>query len=342
MDEQNATPEGGASVLDRLEQKLSAPTAPANQQEARQPQQAEEQPAQADTPEVDPDEDGQQDNGPQLTTSDLAKVLGIDETLLDVDSDGTVKLKTKIDGAEGAAKLADLLKSYQLEGHVNKKSMEVAEREKALQTQAQQAESLAQARLQHVEQLATVAAKELYKEFNSIDWNALEQADPGQAALMRQKFQDRQAQLQNVFNEVEQSKAKQAQQSQAQFRQVLEQEAAKLPTMIPEWKDEAVATKERTELREWAIKAGVPADEVNNVAFAHHVAILRKAMLYDKLQSSKPALENKVRTAPKLVKPGQAEQTTQAQTAKNLRQTVIKSGGKQDAIAQYLLASGKA
>jgi hypothetical protein len=65
-------------------------------------------------------------------------------------------------------------------------------------------------------------------------------------------------------------------------------------------------------------------------------------MLFDKLQTSKTVIENKVRTAPKLVKPGQAEQTTQAQTAKNLRQNVIKSGGKQDSIAQYLLATGKA
>lgn len=341
MDEQNATPEGGASVLDRLEQKLSAPTAPANQEENRQPQEAPEVPQPADKPPVDPDEDGQDGSEPQLTTSDLAKVLGIDETLLDVDQDGTVTLKTKIDGAEGAAKLSDLLKSYQLEGHVNKKSMEVAEREKALQAHAQQVESQAQARLQQVEALATVAAKELYKDFNSIDWNALEQADPGQAALMRQKFQDRHAQLQNVFNEVEQNKVKQTQQSQFKFQETLKQEAEKLPTMIPEWKDQATADKERTEMRDYALKAGIPPDEVNNIAYAHHVVLLRKAMLYDKLQSSKPAIENKVRIAPKLVKPGQSEQNTQAQTARNLKQTVIKSGGKQDAIAQFLLSTGK-
>lgn len=326
-------------MLDRLEQKLSAPDAPETPETPRESAAPE-----ADKQEVEPnDADGHVESAEsQLTTSDLAKVLGIDESLVDVDEDGTLKLKTKIDGTEGAAKLSDLLKSYQLEGHVNKKSMEVAEREKALQERAQQAESQAQARLQQVEALANVAAQELLSEYQSIDWRALEMADPGQAALMRQKFGERKAQLQGVFNTVEQNKAQQAQQTNYLREQTLKQEADKLPTLIPEWKDPVVASREREELRTWAIKAGIPAEDVNQVAFASHVMVLRKAMLYDKLQSAKPALENKVRTAPKLVKPGQAQQTTQAQTTRNLRQSVIKSGGKADAIAQFLLASGKA
>jgi hypothetical protein len=334
MDEQNATPEdGGASVLDRLEAKFNPPEVTPEEGQSDATEQ---------TQDVDADEDGQQESQEsQLTTTDLSKFLGIDESLIDIDDDGTVKLKTKIDGAEGTAKLQDLLKSYQLEGHVNKKSMEVAEREKAVQQYMQQAESQAQARLQHVETLANVAAQELLKEYNNIDWNTLEISDPGQAALLRQKFQERHAQIRNVISEVEQNKAMQAQKSQEQLQQTLASEARKLPEIIPEWKDESTANRELGEIRQWGLKSGFTPEELGQVVFASHFAVMRKAMLYDKLQSSKPAIENKVRTAPKLVKPGQAAIDGKTQVVKGLRQNVIKSGGKGDSVMEYLLATGK-
>jgi hypothetical protein len=64
-------------------------------------------------------------------------------------------------------------------------------------------------------------------------------------------------------------------------------------------------------------------------------------MLYDKLQESKASVENKVRTAPKLVKPGQPANDRGQQTVRNLKSQITKSGGKQG-IAEYLLATGKA
>jgi hypothetical protein len=335
MDEQEATADSGASVLDRLEAKLNPPEV--NAQEGQSDDATDQTQDNVET-----NDDGQQESQEsQLTTTDLSKFLGIDESLIDVDDDGTVKLKTKIDGSEGTAKLADLLKSYQLEGHVNKKSMEVAEREKAVQQLMQQAESQAQARLQHVETLANVVAKELLKEYNNIDWNTLEISDPGQAALLRQKFQERQSQIRNVINEVEQNKAMQAQKSQEQHQQTLAAEARKLPEIIPEWKDDTTAAKEREEIRQWGLKSGFKPEELSQVAYASHVAVMRKAMLYDKLQQSKPAIENKVRTAPKLVKPGHAAMDGKAQVSKGLRQNIIKSGGKGDSVAEWLLATGK-
>ena len=42
--------------------------------------------------------------------------LGIDADSVDVDEDGTIKVKTKIDGTEGTAKLQDLLRSLPASG----------------------------------------------------------------------------------------------------------------------------------------------------------------------------------------------------------------------------------
>jgi hypothetical protein len=337
--EQNPTPgdDGGASTLDpldRLEKYLSAGSGSDDGQGEDQGQSAQE--------DVKPDGDGQQSDEPQLTTSDLAKYLGIEEGALDLDEDGTVKLKTKVDGVEGAAKLQDLLKSYQLQEHVDKKSRDAAEREKALQARAQEAEQQFTQKLQYAENLTNIAAQQLLQEFQSIDWNALEQHDAGQAALLRQKYQERHAQLQGVHHSLQNEKARAQQQTEQQRQKLLATEAERLPQVIPEWQDAATATKERGELRDWALKQGISAQDLESVVYASHVAVMRKAMLYDRMQQARPAIENKVRTAPKLVKPGQAVQNTQEQAVKNLKQSVIKSGGKQDRVVEYLLATGKA
>jgi hypothetical protein len=331
----NPTPGNeGASTLDRLERFLA-------------PQDASDQPNQDESPDagaesdVTPDGDGQQSDGPQLSTSDLAKLLKLDDGALDLDEEGNAVFKTKVDGVEGAAKLQDLLKSYQLQEHVDKKSREAAEREKALQARAQEVEQQFSERLQYAEGLANIAANQLLQEYQSIDWRALEQQDAGQAALLRQKFQERQAELRGVFHNLEQNKAMQQQKSAQQHQQMLQREAERLPQIIPEWKDHATAAKEQSEIREWAIKQGFQAQEVDSVAMASHVAVMRKAMLYDKLQKSKPAIENMVRTAPKLVKPGQPVQNSKEMELRNLKQAVRKSGGKGGSVAAYLLAAGK-
>lgn len=338
QEELNPTPtEGGASTLDRLERYLAAQDAPdqPNQEASTQPDDS------AQESDVKPDGDGSQSTEPQLTTSDLAKYLGIDETALDLDEDGTVKLKTKVDGVEGAAKLQDLLKSYQLQEHVDKKSREASEREKALDAKAKEAEAHFAQRLQYAENLTNVAANQLMQEFQSINWQALEQQDAGQAALLRQKFQERQAQLRGMFHNIQQEKANTESKTQAETLESLRKEAERLPMLIPEWKDATVAAKERAEIREWAIKAGYEPAEIDGIGKAHHVAVLRKAMLGDRLQSQKTETENRVRKAPVLVKPGQPAQNSQAQTVQNLKHAVKKSGGKQGTLAAYLLATGK-
>lgn len=341
MEEQNATPSNeGASTLSRIEAYL------APQPVSKEPEQT--QTAAPEEPEVvesvEPDDGGnEQADEPQLSTSDLAKYLGIDETALDLDEDGTVKLKTRVDGVEGAAKLQDLLKSYQLEGHVNKRSMELARQEEAMRTRAQEAEQQFQQRLAHAEQLTTLAAQELMAEFQSIDWKALDQhPDQGAVAALKLKFQERNAKIQQAQQGINAHRWQMNQQAQARQQERIQAEAAKLQILIPEWKDQAVAAKESAELIEWGRKAGYTDDELKslNNSSALHVATVRKAMKYDQQQKLKPAIEARVRQAPKLVKPGQPAQNTQGQKLQSIRQSIVKSGGKRG-IAEYLLAAGK-
>lgn len=336
--EQNPTQGGnaeGASTLDplnRLEAMLQGAESGSDDPGDKP------EPAQQD---VEPDGDGQQSPEPQLSTSDLAKLLKLDDGALDLDEEGNAVFKTKIDGKEGTAKLQDLLKSYQLQEHVDRKSREAAEREKTIQAREKEAEQQFQQRLQYADNLTQIAANQLMAEFQAIPWQQLEAENPGHAALLRQKFQERQAQLRGVYENIQRDKAQGTQKAESEMQQQLQREAERLPELIPEWKDAQVAQKERAEIRDWAIKAGYEPSEIDSISKAHHVAVLRKAMLADKLQKSRPEIENKVRQAPKLVKPGTQAADSQADKLQSMKNAVKKSGGKNGTVEQWLIAAGK-
>jgi hypothetical protein len=335
----NPTPDdGGAStldVLDRIEQKLNGAESGSDDGQSE----SDDQSAESD---VKPDGDGdKQATEPQLTTSDLAKLLKLDDGALDLDEEGNAVFKTKVDGVEGAAKLQDLLKSYQLQEHVDKKSREASEREKALEKRTQEVEAQFAHRLQYAERLNNIAGQQLLHEFQSIDWRALEAQDPGTAALWRQKFQERHGQLQQVDVAIRQEKAQAEQKTQAEKAERERKEAEKLPLLIPEWKDASVAHKEKAEITAWAQKAGLQPEEMEVLtSTARNVQLLRKAMLSDRLALQKVETEKRVRTAPTLVKPGTTADDGKAKTLKDLKDTVRKTGGKKGSIEAYLIAKG--
>jgi hypothetical protein len=352
MDVENPTGgDAGASITDRLESFLSAGDSPEPKQKAQQTDDGSDADAGDAGPDANaeatvdqPEGDGQGDgDGPQLSTSDLARVFGIDESTLDVDADGNAVIKTKIDGKEGAAKLTDILKSYQLQGHVDNQAREVAAQRQAIQQQAAQAEQAVRARLDQLDQTVELANSELMREFQGIDWQTLRATDAGEYSARLADFQARKNNLDSAAQRSQQERQQLEAQQNQQLQAFLQQERERVPTLIPEWKDAAVAAKEKTDITNWALKNGFDAGDLQAIVKAPAVAALRKAMLYDQLQGSKAAIENKVRTAPKLVKAGQAQQVSrEQQTVRTLKQNIRSSGGKTDDVVALLLATGKA
>lgn len=348
MDQENpTTSDSGASITDRLERYLAADDAPAQTSQPKEPEQASQASETAVSEPVKP-EDGvsPEVDEPQISTSVLAKFLGIEESMLDVGEDGSPIFKTKIDGQEVPAKFQDFLKDYQIRGHAENKAREAAEAQKAFEARAREAEQQLAHRYQQAEELTRLAASELLAEYNAIDWKTLDQhPDQGAVAALKLKFQERQQKIlgsaQAIQNEKNALKQKFEAEAQTQQKAIIERETERLHTYIPEWKDPVVRAKDDAAMTEWALKQGFAREELGTFVLAHHIATVRKAMMYDQLQQAKPAVENKVRTAPKLVKPGNAAPTGKAQQLQSLKSEVKKSGGKYGSVAAYLLASGK-
>lgn len=349
--------DAGASITDRLERYLAAEDSPEPEQKAQGNDGGADDDEYiddtSDDGKPDPDANAEQDDKPagdeqqddqqpQMTTADFAKVLGIDESMIDLDEEGVPIIKTKIDGKDGTAKFADVLKSYQLQGHVDNKAREVAEQQKALQQRMAEADQAVKARLDQMDNVIALAGDELVREFKSVDWQWLCENNAGEYAARMADFQARQQQLQAYAQHSENEKKGLEAKQIENLKAFAAQERERLQSVIPEWKDAAIAKQEADAIKEWGAKNGFEDHELKSIIRAPHVSALRKAMLYDRLQQAKPETEKRVRTAPKLVKAGQAQAQSREQvTVRNLRDNVRKSGGKTDAVAAFLMASGK-
>lgn len=334
MENQTATPTG-ASIETRIEnfllnQDKGAETPP-------DPEKA-VQDVKAETPEIEekanePDvasEDAEEKEGRKLSVDDIALALGIEADKFDVDDDGNLFVKTKVDGIEGKAKPADLLKSYQLEGHLNKKNMEVAEQQKALQTKLAEVEEQSKQRLEQLDTYLNLTQNKLNHEYSSINWAELRATDPGEFSAKLSEFQIRQAQLKEAVDYVDQQRKQKIIESQSK-------ELEKLKSAIPEWSDTAVAEKERIELKNY-----LHAKSINPAVadYADGVVLLRKAMLFDKLQAAKTDTVKQVRVAPKFVKAGQVESgSDRAANDKNAAKKAYKDG--KSTLAEYLLKTNR-
>jgi hypothetical protein len=271
----------------------------------------------------------------ELEPEEFAKILGLEGNDISVDDDGTVKLKVKIDGEESSVTLNDLRKSYQLEGHVNRKSMELAEQRKAFEEEAeaakqQYAQTLNQAgaMVQHLEQ-------ELLGQFQAINWAELEQTDPGRYAAERQKFGEKYQQVEQIKNQVvteaQQMQAKQEQEQKQAYQELQAKEAKiladKLGWTTPEKWEQASG-----QLHTYLVDSGFSNSEIAEAADHRLLVMAEKARQFDALQKGGKLVEKKVKKAPKLTKPGakvnKRDQVRQKQA--ELKKRAIRSGRTED------------
>jgi len=121
------------------------------------------------------------------------------------------------------------------------------------------------------------------------DFDRMYEEDPIEASRLerqyRQRTEQRAQKMQAIAIEQQRVNDANAQEQEQQMRGLITQEAARLPEVIPEWKDDKVAAREREELKTYLLDSGVAEEELGALVRASHIAVLRKAMLFDKGQS---------------------------------------------------------
>lgn len=246
------------------------------------------------------------------------------------------KYRVKAAGEEREVTLDELIKSYQLGQDYTKKSQMVAEerkvieQEKAAVSEAKQLRDQYAQRLQAMEQI-------LSQQMPQEDLESLKDIDPIGYAVKVAEMSQREKQLQAVRAEQMRIAEQQEADRISQLQEVVSRESQRLAEAIPELTDPDKGQAIKREIREFGKKLGFSDQELAGVYDSRAVLTLYKAMQYDRLMQSKPAINKKVAEAPKVLKAGvaQARSESTADMTKKLKAKARSSGRVADAAAVF-------
>jgi hypothetical protein len=236
----------------------------------------------------------------------------------------------KVAGEEKELTLTELKTLAQQGADYTKKTQQVAEQRKALEAesvaidQARQLRDAYAERLQAMEQLLSSPEQSENLEY-------LKESDPIGYAVKVAELSQQKEQLQAIQAE----RYRIAEQQQAEQQQALQgyiaQQAAKLAEVLPEYSDPVKGEKLRSDLRSFAKDIGFSDQELSMVRDSRQVLALHKAMLYDKLQKSKPDVNKRVNEATKTIKSGNSVKPVTSDQVKRQQAQLKQSGKVRDA-----------
>jgi len=313
---------------------VAAPAEAAETDEAPAPKKQEAPAEEAEAEETD-SESVQTDDAAEVevqlsTLKDLAEATELDlEKVLDL------TLPTKIDGKEGTARIRDLLRGYQLDGHINQKLATLDNDRKDFESKRIESEKAATERLQALDQGLTILDRALQGELASVNWQQLQTTDPQEFNSKYVAYQQRFGQLQQIASQIQAEKQRQQSESEGHAKSWLEEQQKLLKAKVPEWADDTKRAQDKASIVEYLKAYGITAEEFNQLADHRVAMVVRDAWKYGALQKEKPTLLKKVKTAPKLLKPGtkQSREARESMAAKDDVARLRRSGKTSDAAA---------
>ena len=241
----------------------------------------------------------------------------------------------KAAGEEKQVTLNELKKSYQLGFDYTKKTQEIAEQRKVIETEAKAIIEARQVRDEYSQKLQAVQQFLVGSNDSREDLAAMKENDPIGYAVKVAEMTEKKEQLQLV--QAEQQRIAQQQQADrsAQMQRIVEQESQKLAQSLPEFSDKVKGEQIRNDIRSYGKSVGFTDEELSQVYDSRQVLTIHKAMMYDKLVKSKPGMKKKVSNAPKMVKSGAKVKQSVTDKTKKQMQRLQQTGSARDAAALF-------
>jgi hypothetical protein len=245
------------------------------------------------------------------------------------------RFTVKAAGEEKEVTLDELMQGYQLGADYTKKTQEVAEQRKAVEAEQQAIQEAKQVRDTYAQRLQAIEQFLTGNQDSPEDLAAMKENDPIGYAVKVAELTEKKEQLAQVRAEQERLAQQQQAEQQQEMAKFVQQEATKLSQVLPEFSDPTKGEQIRNEIRNYGKSVGFSDQELANVYDSRHVLMLHKAMMYDKLQKSKPAVTKKVSKAPKMVKSGTKVKEGNADIRKKQMQRLKQTGKARDAAALF-------
>jgi hypothetical protein len=240
----------------------------------------------------------------------------------------------KAAGEEREVTLNELIKSYQLGTDYTKKSQAVAEERKAVESERQAVQEAKAMRDTYAQRLEMIEQMLTPQQEENLEY--LKETDPIGYSVKVAEMIQRDKQLAAVQAERGRIHQQQEQDRQAQMQSVVAEEMQKLSSAIPEFTDPAKGEAIRNDIRAFGKQIGFSDNELAAVYDSRAVLTLYKAMQYDKLVASKPAITKKVTEAPKAIKSGVSKpRDSNAEEIRKLKARAKSSGSTRDAASVF-------
>lgn len=229
---------------------------------------------------------------------------------------------------------------------VTRKELEAGYSRQADYTRSKQELALEKAKFEKEEKLAVRESAKKYAEGiaqieetlkamqpQEPDWDKLAVDAPEEFATKRALWQLNQERMAAVVAESRRAAAE-VQKNQAETHaQTIRAENELLLEMVPEWKDNKAATKEKAEIANYVKTLGFSEDDLKSIFKANQMVLLRNAYLYSKSMAKKPAIREKIEKV-KAATPGSNDNSRPSERAQERRQQRLrKTGSYKDAAA---------
>jgi hypothetical protein len=226
--------------------------------------------------------------------------------------------------------LEEVKKGYLRQKDYTQKTQELSELRKSEAQRIQALEAERQRYAERIEQLSTLDAEP------EPDWDTLRETDPIEYMLQRDQWREKSERKQALEAERQRLSQHQQQEQQQKLVKQLQSEQERLLSRVPEWRDEKIATKEKTEIASLMKDYGWTPEELGQLYDHRALLMARDALAYRRLQSKSTQVAAKAKGKPKVVKPGSAK-PVDGKTRDAALKKVKRTGSVHDAV-DYLLS----
>ena len=247
-----------------------------------------------------------------------------------------------VNGKQQRVSLDELKEGYSKGSDYTKKTMELGEQRRSLDSEldaiSKDKQAVKQMREEYAQKLQVV--EQNLQTDENIDWVTLAQTDPTDYAVKKAEY-DRKKELQL---QVQQEKQKLAQEQRKEQERIyqnhIENERGKLIEVMPIFGDQKKAPKLMKDISEFAMKQGYTEQEVSMVVDHRAVRTLHDAMKYNQLLEKKNLQGKKVKPISRVVSSEGKNNTrsTDKQVRVNDRMKQLKKSGNVKAAQKVLSA----
>lgn len=242
----------------------------------------------------------------------------LQESKIEPESFMALPVTVKVDGKESQVPLAELVKGYQLSSASYNRMNELAQERTGFEKERTDVRQALGLQIQRTEALLKMAHDQLMGDLAQLTPEVMAQLrteNPGQYAAIQQDIASRRGAIGQVLQQVAEARRQQTQEAEQQRQASLPGEFQKLLSARPEWRDQAKRTAAQAAMNQLGKKLGFSDAELNGIYDHRYMLVLDMAARFAQLQASQSATVTRVRTAPRMAKPGTRTNTDPSRSA---------------------------